>query len=78
MSLISDRSVCVRVADPADPAAISAALPGVSVQVVNGLVEVASGVGRCFAHPGQWVVMKEATGALQALDRLHSWREGMR
>lgn len=58
----------VRVADPADPAAISAALPGASTQVNDGCVEVATASGRCFAHVGQWVVYNRATGAVRAVD----------
>ncbi len=57
----------VRIADPVDPVSISAALPGSTVQVVGGAAEVGTAAGRCFAGPGQWVVLDRRTGAVRAV-----------
>lgn len=57
----------VRVVEPVDPVSISTALPGSTVQVVAGLVEIGTATGRCFANPGQWVVLDRHTGAPRAV-----------
>ena len=57
----------VRVVEPVDPASISVALPGSTVQVVAGLVEIGTAAGRCLAGPGQWIVLDPRTGAPRAL-----------
>ncbi len=57
----------VRVIEPIDPASISTALPGSTVQVVAGSVEVGTAAGRCIASAGQWIVLDRRTGAPRAV-----------
>lgn len=58
----------VRVPDPIDPIEVSLALPTVALQLVAGRLEISSGTDRCWAGPGQWVVLDRRTGALRAVD----------
>ncbi len=57
----------VHVGDPPDPAVVSAALPGSTVQVVGGALEVSLRGRRVFVGPGAVVLHDRATGALSTM-----------
>ena len=57
----------VHVPDPVDPVAVSAALPGSTVQIFGGALEISLAGRRVFAAPGEVVLHDRATGVLSTM-----------